>query len=1039
MQPARIASTVRIVVSAISLTLFAVSTSSAADRPVDFVRDVRPILSENCFQCHGPDKNARQGDLRLDVADDARRVLVTGKPGRPDSSELIRRITSDDDDERMPPAESKKSLSAADVATLRRWIKQGAGYKKHWSFEPLAESTPPVTKNKNWSHNAIDQFVLSHLETAGLKPTAQASRERLIRRVTFDLTGLPPTLEDIDAFVSDESENALEKVVDRLLKSPAYGERMASEWLDIARYSDSYGYQVDRDRHVWPYRDWVVRAFNANMPYDRFMTWQLAGDLIPGATDDSRLATTFNRLHSQKVEGGSTLEEFRVEYVADRNHTFAMAFLGLTLECARCHQHKFDPITQKEYYQFFAFFNNIDESGVYSYFTSSVPTPTLLLSNDQQKMAIAANEKKVTQVEAAWADLAGRRDKAFTAWLDARKLDAQAPSPLPGRVYHNDFEKPPGGANRHVNGRFGKAAELTGDHGIGTGVGNFRRFQPFSVSLWMKTPDEKQRAIIFHRSRAWTDAGSRGYQLMLEDGRLSGSLIHFWPGNALRVVTRRKFPVATWHHVTLTWDGSNRARGLKIYVDGRAAATHVVRDNLYKNISGGGGDTITIGQRMRDRGFKNGQVDEFAVFNRRLTDLEVAQLFDGRSLDEAIATPTDQLSTTQRAGLREFYLETVDKPFATQRDAVAAARKARCESYDGVTEIMVMKDLDKANKRQTYVLRRGAYDAPTDEVEPGTPEALTPFPKDAPRNRLGLARWLADPRHPLTSRVAANRLWQQCFGAGLVRTPEDFGSQGQPPTHPQLLDWLARDLVSGGWDLKRSLRQIVLSATYRQDSQSDPTQIARDPDNRLLARGPSYQMPAEMIRDNALWASGLLVDKRGGAPARPYDLSESFKPTRVDKGEGLYRRSLYTFWKRTGPAPVMMTLDASKRDVCVVKRERTSTPLQACVLLNGPQFIEAARVLGQNMLKKHPEDVSAMLSEMFRRLTSRRPSKRELEILTGAFDEQLAYFKAEPKRATEFLKTGQADSDKAIPPDRIAAAAMVANTILNFDECVTKR
>ena len=1029
--------------------LFAVSTSCflmlaalpavAEAAPVDFVRDVRPILSDKCFKCHGPDENARQGELRLDLEADARKVL---SPGKPAASELLKRITSNDPEHRMPPQDSKRTLSKSDIDILSRWVAAGAAYKKHWSFEPVGRVELPAVKNGAWCRNPIDRFVLRRLEGSGVDPSRAASRERLIRRVTFDLTGLPPTLEEIDAFVADGAvplDKALEKVVDRLLGSPAYGERMAAEWLDIARSSDSYGYQVDRDRHVWPYRDWVVRAFNTNMPYDRFITLQLAGDLLPEPTDDSRLATTFNRLHSQKVEGGSTLEEFRVEYVADRNHTFAMAFLGLTLECARCHQHKFDPIAQKEYYQFFAFFNNIDESGVYSYFTSSVPTPTLLLSTPKQKASMSLAEANVARSETAWRKLAGTRQQAFDAWLAARAADARSPSPLPGRVYHNDFEKPVGGANRSVAGRFGKAALLTGDDGIGTGVGNFRRFQPFSVSLWMLTPDEKQRAIIFHRSRAWTDAGSRGYQLMLEDGRLSGSLIHFWPGNALRVVTKRKFPVGSWHHVTMTWDGSNRARGLKIYIDGRSLATRIVRDNLYKNISGGGGDAITIGERFRDRGFKNGSVDEFSVFNRRLTDLEIAQLYDGQSLDEAMATAADQLSGTQRAGLREFFLETVDKPYTESRSAVAAARKARCELYDGIGEIMVMADLDATRRRQTFVLRRGAYDDPTDPVEPGTPASLPPFPANAPRNRLGLARWLTDPGHPLTPRVAVNRLWQQCFGAGLVRTPEDFGSQGQPPTHPALLDWLAGDLVQGGWDLKRTLRQIVLSATYRQDSRAPAALRGRDPDNRLLARGPSYQLPAEMIRDNVLSASGLLVNKQGGAPARPYDLAVSFKPVRVDSGEGLYRRSLYTFWKRTGPAPVMMTLDASKRDVCVVKRERTSTPLQACVLLNGPQFIEAARVLGQSMLKKHGEDVDAMVVEMFRRLTSRTPTKREREILGRGFAEQLAYFEADPKRADVFLKTGKAPIEKTLPPARIAAAAMVANTLMNFDECVMKR
>ncbi|MBQ18631.1 MAG: hypothetical protein CMJ65_16070 [Planctomycetaceae bacterium] len=1020
----------------ICLVLLPPAITRAADGPVDFVRDVRPILSDNCFKCHGPDENARKADLRLDTEKSARAALGNGKP---ETSKLVQRILSGDPDEQMPPPASKLSLTPGEIAILQRWVREGGRFAAHWSFQSVGDVKPPMVRQAGWVRNPIDRFVLASLEQQQLKPNREASRQRLIRRVSFDLTGLPPTLKEIDAFLADKSEQAFERVVDRLLAKPGYGERMAADWLDIARYSDSYGYQVDRERYVWPWRDWVVRSFNANMPYDRFLSWQLAGDLLPNPTDEMRLATTFNRLHSQKVEGGSTLEEFRVEYVADRNHTFAMAFLGLTLECARCHEHKFDPITHKEYYQLFAFFNNIDESGVYSYFTPAIPTPTMLLTSDGQKAAIARVESKIAESEAAWRKVGGEREAAFREWLKKRPFPAVVPNPLPGRVLHMDFEKFNSGANRSIAGRFGKGVRLTGDDGIGTKVGNFRRSQPFSVSLWINTPDEKQRAILFHRSRAWTDAGSRGYQLMIEDGRLSGSLIHFWPGNALRVLTRRKVPVAGWHHVVMSWDGSNRAAGLKIYLDGRPAACTVVRDNLYKNITGGGGDTITIGQRMRDRGFTNGGVDEFQVFDRRLVDLEVAQLFDGHSLGEALATPVKQLAATQVAGLREYYLETFDKPYIAARQAARTQRDQRGKLVDGLKEIMVMTDLDSVRKRQTYVLRRGAYDAPTDPVEPDTPAVFLPFPKDAPRNRAGLARWLTSPVHPLTSRVAVNRLWQQCFGGGLVRTPEDFGSQGQPPTHPKLFDWLARDFVTHGWDIKRALRQVVLSATYRQDSTADRELVRRDPDNLLLARGPGYQLPAEMIRDNALWASGLLVDKQSGPPARPYDLAVSFKPIKIDQGEGLYRRSLYTFWKRTGPAPVMMTLDASKRDVCVVKRERTSSPLQACVLLNGPQFVEAARVFGQVLLKKHGDNLDALVTEMFRRLTSRRPSDREREILGRAFAEQLAYFTADPKRAEAFLKTGKAPVDKTLPAVRIAAAGMLANTLMNFDECLMKR
>ncbi len=1018
-------------VAALTLVAIAPLARAAPKGPiVDFARDVRPILSDNCFKCHGPDQKTRKSGLRLDVRDDALDVLQP-EPGG--TSELILRVTSEDAADRMPPPKSKLTLTAREIDVLRRWISQGANYTQHWSFTPLGEPALPKIERRNWALNPIDHFVLSRLEREGMAPTAPASRERLIRRVSFDLTGLPPTLEQIDAFVNDKSKDAFEKLVDRLLASEAYGERMAADWLDVARYSDTYGYQVDRDRYVWPWRDWVIRAFNRNMPFDEFVKWQLAGDLLPGAGDEQLLATTFNRLHPQKVEGGSTPEEFRVEYVADRTHTFGTAFLGLTLECARCHTHKYDPISQKEYYQFFAFFNNIDEAGLYSYFTRSVPTPTLLLTDAGTKSRIADVEEKVRSAEQQLATISRERRVAFEAWLGRRPGKAV----ISGQVAHLDFENHKNGANVSVPGKVGKAVRLSGDDGIGLKVGNFRRYDPFSVALWMNTPDVKKRAVVFHRSRAWTDAGSRGYQLLIENGRLSASLIHFWPGNALRVRTRDPIPSKQWVHVAMTYDGSSRADGLRIYIDGKVAAVDIVRDNLYKNISGGGGDNLAIGQRFRDRGFTNGSVDEFKVFNRELTAIEAGQLYDGQRLTKALAAPVDKLTDTQRAELYRLYLATEDAEFGKGLATLRAAREQRSKTVDGLGEIMVMREM--AKRRQSFVLIRGAYDAPGEPVAPGTPASLPPFPADLPRNRLGLAQWLTDKEHPLTARVAVNRLWQLCFGDGLVRTPEDFGSQGQAPTHPELLDWLARDFVAHGWDVKRLLKQIVTSATYRQDSTVTPSLLARDPENRLLARGPSHRLPAEMLRDNALAASGLLVRRIGGSPAKPYEVTVSFKPMGRDKGEGLYRRSLYTFWKRTGPAPAMMALDASKRDVCRVKRERTSSPIQAFVLLNGPQFVESARILGQRLLKKHGDDRRAFADELFRVLTSRRPTEPERAALVTLFEDQLAHFQKNAAAAQAFLKVGDAAIDKRIVPARLAAAAVVASMMMNYDESVMKR
>ncbi|MFQ5732014.1 MAG: DUF1553 domain-containing protein [Planctomycetaceae bacterium] len=1042
-------------------TLSVAGLARAADGPpkpaVDFSRDVRPILSDKCFQCHGPNQDSREADLRLDRRDGARRVLTAGKNG---SIELLRRITSKDADERMPPAKTKLPLSNAQIDTLRKWVRGGAPYQQHWAFKPVGKITVPKVKRSKWTRNAIDRFILARLEREGLSPSPTATREKLIRRVTFDLTGLPPTLKEIDAFLNAKAPDAYEKVVDRLLKSRAFGERMASEWLDVARYSDTYGYQVDRDRFVWPWRDWVIRAFNANMPYDRFVTLQLAGDLLPNASDEQVLATTFNRLHPQKVEGGSTPEEFRVEYVADRTQTFGTAFLGLTLECCRCHDHKYDPVSQKEYYQLFAYFNSIDEAGLYSYFTPSVPTPTLLLTDAATKKRVADAKQRVVNAETPLAALQTTRRTTFEAWVRNKTRASKTPAPLA----YLDFERTAIGGNRRVPGRIGKAVRLTGDDAVGLKVGNFTRNQPFSVSLWMNTPDVKTRAVVFHRSRAWTDAGSRGYELLIEDGKLSAALIHFWPGNAIRVRTKKPIPVKRWLHVAVTYDGSSRAAGLRLFVDGKPAPLDVVRDHLFKNITGGGGNNIAIGARFRDFGFKNGLVDEFQVFNRQLTPLEIAQLHDGNSLTTALTTPAGKLIAAQRDALSAYYLTNFDADYRRQLAAVKRARDLRSKTVDGLREIMVMREMPKP--RPSFLLTRGAYDKPAERVVPKTPAVFPPMPKGAPANRLGLAKWLTDPAHPLTARVAVNRYWQMIFGQGLVRTPEDFGSQGRPPTHPELLDWLARDFVTHKWNVKRLLKQMVMSATYRQTSaarspaserddqgratkQSKPVSgrhqsrrsraSSRDPENRLLARGPSYQLPAEMLRDNALAVSGLLVRKIGGPPVKPYEVEASFKPSRRSKGESLYRRSLYTYWKRTAPAPAMMALDAAKRDVCRVKRERTSSPLQTFVMLNSPQIVEAARVLAQRLLKQHGDKTDAAIVDLFRLLTSRRPSAAEQKLLTTLFQQQLQDFTKNPTKAAAYLNTGDAKPDPKFPPAKLAALAVVANTVLNFDECTTKR
>ena len=1028
--------------------------NSALSQPVDFESQIKPLLSDRCFTCHGPDENSRKADLHLYSREGAMSKLDENlaiiMPGKPEASLLYKRLITDDPDELMPPPESNLALSTKEKELIRRWIIEGADWKEHWAFTQVNKPNSPKPRNSNWPKNEIDNFTLAKMESVKINPSPKAKREKLIRRLSFDLIGMPPALDEIDRFIKNDSPNAYEQVVDRLLGHSRFGEHLAVHWLDLARYSDTYGYQVDRDRYVWPWRDWVIRMFNDNLPYDDFLKWQLAGDLLPNTTDDQRLATAFNRLHPQKVEGGSVPEEFRVEYVADRNHTFGTAMLGLTLECARCHDHKYDPISQKEYYQFFAFFNTIDESGLYSYFTPSVPTPTLLMNSADAKIEIDKAKKQVTVDEAQLVKIKKKENENYIQWLKQRPTEAK----LSGLIGHYTFDEYKDGKlpnladeskkasssqkNKIVPGKKGNALKLTGDDGVNLRIGNFNRTQPFTITLWMNTPNHKERTVVYSRSKAWTDAGSRGYQMLLRNGHLSTSLIHFWPGNAINIRAINKLPINEWHHVSVTYDGSTHANGLKIYIDGKLTKTEIHKDNLYKNITGGGNDNIVIGQRFRDVGFSKGLVDDFHVFNRKLTSIEIAQLYDGQALNKILGNPVDKLSQTDHQFLREYYFASINETFTKQLSKLRSAREKVTKLLDGKTEIMVMEEM-KVKPRSTFVLNRGVYNQPNEKVEPKTPKILPGFPKNAPRNRLGLAQWLTSRENPLTSRVAVNHFWQICFGNGLVRTPEDFGIQGKRPSHPALLDWLASDFMENDWNVKRLLKQIVMSATYQQSSLTRPLLETSDPENNLLARSPRYRLTAEMIRDNALNTSGLMSDRMGGGGSKPYDLTESFKPMGHDKGEGLYRRSVYTFWKRTGPAPVMMALDASKRDVCRAKRETTATPLQALVLMNGPQFVEAARKLGESMVREHGDNIHSIIKDMFRKLTSREPSEREIVLMQKLHKEQLANFQKDNKATEAFLGVGASPNAIDLDKPQVAAAGVLAKALMNFDEAVVKR
>ena len=1056
---------VGLILAAIMAVVLSLS-AAAADAQISFDRDIRPILSDTCYQCHGPDSVQRQAGLRLDRHESATAEGASGAkaivPGDVAASEIIARIISDDPDVVMPPPQSKLGkLSSEQVDLLKQWIAAGAEYEPHWAFQSL--KIPVVPEAPPGAH-AIDRIVGKRLAERGLALQPQADRVTLLRRATFDITGLPPTAEEVVAFVADETPEAYEKLLDRLLASPRYGERMTADWLDLARYADSYGFQVDRDRPMWWWRDWVISAYNSNLPWNDFVTWQLAGDLLPGATDEQILATAFNRLHQQEAEGGSVEEEYRVNSVNDRVTTFGTAFLGLSLECCRCHDHKFDPLTQKEYYQFFAFFDDVDEAGLYSYFTPAVPTPKLRLADESWKTALQKADE-ACRLATTEVDRRERlaREKVFRAIAGKADVPAELaaanPGALPGRMAAFSFDDRAadnsfpnavdGGAAATspaeitvVPGYRGQALKLTGDHPVQTAVGNFRRSQPFSVALWLQAPVRYDRAVVFHRSQAWTDAGSRGYELLVEDGHFKWSLIHFWPGDAVSVRTIEPVPVGRWTHLIVTSDGSGEAAGLKLFVDGRPAVVEIVRDHLTREITGGGGDHIRIGERMRDQGFKEGLVDEFSVYDRALSLLEARELFQ----PGAIATLKEQRPDGAADLLAGFYAAALDTEVAAARKTLEEARRARDDLGEQPQEIMVMREM--IAPKTAYILTRGEYDKRTEAVGPDTPAVFPPFPAGAPRNRLGLARWLTDPAHPLLARVTVNRLWQSLFGTGLVRSVEDLGLQSVRPEYPELLDWLAwefsRSQAEGGlaWDMKALLRTIMLSDTYRQRSMAAEQVAADDPANVWLARGPRHRLPAEMIRDGILASCGLLVEQTGGPPVNTYDLAESFKPAGPGSGADLYRRSLYTLWRRTGPGPVLESFDVPKRVVCVAKRDTTNTPLHALVLLNGPQFVEASRVLAQNLLARHPPgagDVAPLLAEGFGRLTSRRPDDAEMQVLRAMHAEQLAWYTAHADEAPKLLAVGSTPADPALAAIDVAALAGVLNALLSYDGTVVKR
>ena len=1033
---------------------------------VDFNIHVKPILSDKCFACHGPDLAAQKAGLSLHDPEMAFAELKESpgkfaiKPGNLNKSELFHRIVSDDIDYQMPSKESNLSLTPREKAILVKWIEDGAQYKKHWAFIPPQEQDLPKVRDKSWAKNPIDRFVLAKLEAEKIKPSAEAEKEILLRRLSLDLTGLPPSLAEIDVFLSDPSPDAYEKQVDRLLNSVHFGEKMAMHWMDIARFADTHGYTVDRYRDASPYRDWVIRAFNQNQPYDQFITDQLAGDLLPNPTKDQLIATAFNRIHPQNMEGGIVEEEFRVEYVIDRTSTMGQAFMAMTLGCARCHDHKYDPISQKNFFEMSSFFNQVDEAGQISW-DNAMPAPTMLLTDaEKDKMLDYLLSQKENQ-EAALIQMEKEEEQPFQNWLASKAFQKEAVREYPSsRVAFFTFDqksiqnqlKPfqkgmmessevKNQNPAYVEGYRGKGVQLNGDAWLNLGgVGVFSKSEPFSVSIWVNIPKSLTHGAIFHKGSGAVLYNWRGYHLSLKNNRLELLMAHTAPYNAITKITEKDIPRDQWVNLVMSYDGSSKARGLKVFLNGEEMITKTTQDKLYKDILLNGADPgLQVGAVWRGKGLKDAQVDEVSVYDLELSPLEIRQIASPDQYKATLAKQPDQLTAAEKTDLKKYYLTNHSLPYREKLKAVVSQRKVHSDSVEVIPEMMIMQD--KADKRPTYVLTRGEYSAHGEEVFPNTPESILPMDTELPKNRLGLARWLTSPDNPLTARVAVNRFWQNYFGKGLVATSGDFGNQGQLPSHPELLDWLALEFQRSGWDVKAIQRLIVTSATYRQASQKRTDLEERDPDNILLARGPSLRLSGELIRDNVLFASGLMTGEVGGKSVFPYQPEGLWNLNGAryiqDTGKNLYRRSMYTIWKRSVHNPTLAIFDAPDHSESVSKRQETNTPLQALALLNDPIFVEASRVLGEQMVA-YPE-ISGAISDTFRKLTGRNPHPKELEILLELRESEHRKFTADRNKLKGWLETGEYRINPDLDPVQVAANAVTASAIINSDAALTKR
>ncbi len=1033
---------VSIGVLAAGMIVSGAASSVEIKRPkIDYNRDIRPIITK-CFSCHGHDAKAVMADLRLDQRDTATLRLADGKyaivPGHPEQSELIARINAKDPGDLMPPPESNKVLSADDKAMMREWIKQGAQYKPHWAFvAPVRPAIPHLNAaNSRWARSPIDAFVAERLEQEGLHPSSEADRRTLIRRVSLDLTGLLPTPVETQAFVDNKAPNAYEKVVDRFLASPRYGERMAMDWMDDARYADSNGYQADYERYQWRWRDWVIDAFNKNMPFDRFTVEQIAGDMLPNATMNQIIATGFNRNHRINTEGGVIVEEWRVETVIDRVETTSQTWLGLTAGCARCHDHKYDPISQKEFYGLYAYFNNVPETGSGEERPVNHP-PLISAPYPEQQAQLLVLDQRLVALRERQQQLRNTSEEKAQEWQlasmpeppkDKLLLRANLPSLATDEAVKKDIGRSTGAI---VTGE--KASIDLGNQG------DFDQWQPFTYAVWIN-PKNGSGAPI---SKMDVAHGFRGWDLFLSDGRPAIHIINDWPKNALKVNAKAMIPNGAWSHVCVTYDGSRKPSGIHFYINGRDVGQETEMDTLTGSIHTD--VTLKVGRRTGADAFA-GKVDDLLLYSRAISAAEVQQVASVSAAAPILRLPKEQRSAVQRRTVVHEWLlanNVIYKALDQERDKLSAGR---VKLSNQISTVMIMAELPRP--RDAFVLVRGQYDKRGVDVSAGIPKAFPPLPKGAPNNRLGFARWLVSPANPLTARVAVNRMWERLFGIGIVETSEDFGTRATFPSHPELLDWLATELIQRKWNQKALWKELVMSATYRQSAHVSRELTTVDPLNRLLARGPRFRLNAEVLRDQAMQVGGILTEKIGGPSVRPYQPDGVWDEVNVygnlrnykhDMGAGLRRRSLYTIWKRTAAPPLMTLFDSGSRETCRVRRSRTDTPLQALAMLNDTTYVEAARALAIRMLKEGGATADARVKFAYEAVLIRPPRPEEARILLTSIARNLSAYRVNPKAAKELISEGDLRNPPGVDPAVLAAYTLAASTILNLDEAITKQ